>query len=166
MPPLAHVRSVFSAMSTAFMKPYVAQFDALLSGNNNLNIVVYEGQLDVRCGRLRGEARRHSPPPAVRTHPLGRPPPPPPPPLPRPQLICATVGAERWMDKLTWAGYPAFKASAKTAVYPPGTRSATGGFRKSSGKLAYYTIMNAGHMVPADNGPMALAMLKSIIGVA
>ena len=149
MPPLAHVRSVFSAMSTAFMKPYVAQFDALLSGNNNLNIVVYEGQLDVRCGRLRGEARRHSPPPAVRT-----------------QLICATVGAERWMDKLTWAGYPAFKASAKTAVYPPGTRSATGGFRKSSGKLAYYTIMNAGHMVPADNGPMALAMLKSIIGVA
>lgn len=40
--------AVFSAMSVAFMKPYVAQFDALLSGNNGLSIVVYEGQLDVR----------------------------------------------------------------------------------------------------------------------
>ena len=81
-------------------------------------------------------------------------------------LICATVGAERWMQRLNFTGMPAFYSSTKTALYPPGTTSATGAFVKTSGRLSYYTVMNAGHMVPADNGPMALAMVNRILAAA
>jgi serine carboxypeptidase 1 len=78
-------------------------------------------------------------------------------------LICATVGAERWMRNLTWPGMAGFNAAAKTPLYPTAGSYNTGGFVKHAPPLSYYTIMDAGHMVPADNGPMALQMVAAIL---
>jgi serine carboxypeptidase 1 len=77
-------------------------------------------------------------------------------------LICANVGAEQWMQKLTWPNMPAFWAANKTALSAfPG--APTGAFTKTFGTLSWWTVLQAGHMVPTDNGPMALAMLKNIL---
>jgi len=81
-------------------------------------------------------------------------------------LICATVGTETWMNRLQWQVLQDFLSSRKLALYSwPGTQE-TGGFVKTSpdGRLSMYYIMNAGHMLPADNGDMGLKMMKIITG--
>lgn len=77
-------------------------------------------------------------------------------------LICSTMGAELWMTRLTWPGMPGFYASTKSP------RSAfagapTGAFTRSAAPLHMWYIMLAGHMVPSDNGDMALAMVQEIL---
>jgi len=79
-------------------------------------------------------------------------------------LICATPGTETWMKKLTWSGMTNFYKAAKVPLYAHGNK-ATDGFVKTYQNLTFYWIMNAGHMVPADNGNMALQMVHQIIGV-
>jgi len=81
-------------------------------------------------------------------------------------LICCTSGTEAWMGRLQWAGFPGFLASDKVALYAPGSAPGqTGGFRKASGPLAMYYVMDAGHLLPADNGAMALLMLREVVGL-
>lgn len=79
-------------------------------------------------------------------------------------LICGTSGTELWMSKLTWPGYPYFYSSAKTPLYPFVGSQSTGGFVKQFQQLFMYYIMDAGHMLPADNGQMALNMMQLITG--
>ncbi|XP_064406187.1 retinoid-inducible serine carboxypeptidase-like isoform X3 [Halichondria panicea] len=80
-------------------------------------------------------------------------------------LICCTQGTVAWMDKLKWTGLPSFKAAKKMPVYPDTdhTKKHTGGFYQAYKNLAFYWILNAGHMVPADNGDTALTMLQRVI---
>ena len=76
-------------------------------------------------------------------------------------LICASVGAEQWMSRLTWPGMAEFYKTSKTSYSArPG---ATDAFRRSYKTLSLWYIMMAGHMVPSDNGDMALLMLKTIL---
>ena len=53
------------------------------------------------------------------------------------------------MDKLKWSGLPSFKAARKVPVYPDTdhTKKHTGGFYQAYKNLAFYWILNAGHMV-------------------
>jgi serine carboxypeptidase 1 len=81
-------------------------------------------------------------------------------------LICLTAGTEQWMSRLTWPGYPAFAASDKVPLYPYPGSTATGAFVKGYGRLSFFAIMDVGHMVPSDNGQMALQMLQQVTGVA
>lgn len=80
-------------------------------------------------------------------------------------LICTTAGTEAWMGNLTWPGYAAFSKSVKTPLYPSPASTSTGAFRRQYQQLAMYYIMDAGHMVPADNGVMALQMLQRVTGL-
>ncbi len=58
-------------------------------------------------------------------------------------------GTLLWMDKLKWSGMANFKAAKKVPVYPDTdhTKQLTGGFYQSYRNLAFYWILNAGHMV-------------------
>lgn len=83
-------------------------------------------------------------------------------------LICATVGAEDWMSQMAWSGMDGFYSSPKTPLYPFQGTQQTGAFVKESpvyggAQLSLYTIMQAGHMVPHDQGQMALVMLQRIL---
>jgi serine carboxypeptidase 1 len=78
-------------------------------------------------------------------------------------LICLTAGAEEWMQNLTWSGMPAFYNSTKIAVSPNST-SPTGAFYRSYGTLQMWYILQAGHMVPQDQGAMAFTMMMMLTG--
>jgi len=76
-------------------------------------------------------------------------------------LICDTLGTESWFYRLDSA--PAFKAENRTATLCPDSKNVCY-FSKSHKNLYFYWVLNAGHMVPADNGVGALKMLNNIIG--
>lgn len=78
-------------------------------------------------------------------------------------MICDTPGAEAWIRKLEWSGLQMFQNSPRKALYLPGQTGNTQAFLKSYENFSLYYIMNAGHMVPADNGPMALQMVDQIL---
>ncbi len=73
----------------------------------------------------------------------------------------ATIGTEAWIRKLTWAGLPAWQAATKLPIYTDDTTN-TKGFVKVSGKLSYFFILNAGHMVPGDAPDMAYKLLTMV----
>ena len=79
-------------------------------------------------------------------------------------LICGTLGADRWISKLDWDGLRGFQNTTRVPLYPPSglKERKTGAFYKAFRNLELYYIMKAGHMVPADNGEMALEMVKRI----
>ena len=81
-------------------------------------------------------------------------------------MICDTMGAEKWMAKLNWSGLSQFLNSSRKAIYPPSAAKSknTGAFYKGFKNLELYYILKAGHMVPTDNGEMALEMVKRVIG--
>jgi len=79
-------------------------------------------------------------------------------------LICSTVGTEKWMSRLTWPGMANFYASPKTPMYAPtNTLQNTDAFWKQYATLTMFFVQRAGHMVPMDNGPGALAMVNWIL---
>jgi serine carboxypeptidase 1 len=49
-------------------------------------------------------------------------------------LICTPLGAETWINNLTWSGLPAWLASANTP-YAAFNGAPTGAFRKTGGGL-------------------------------
>lgn len=81
-------------------------------------------------------------------------------------MICGTQGAEKWITKLDWDGLAEFQNTNRVPLYPPSALKDkdTGAFYKAYRNLELYYIMKAGHMVPSDNGEMALEMVKRIIG--
>ncbi|XP_063963708.1 retinoid-inducible serine carboxypeptidase-like [Lytechinus pictus] len=78
-------------------------------------------------------------------------------------LICDTPGTELWVQKLTWPGLAAFNTTRWTPEYVPSKEGDTAYFFKSHENFAFFWIMKAGHMVPADAGEAALMMLKAVI---
>ncbi|XP_065898511.1 retinoid-inducible serine carboxypeptidase-like isoform X2 [Dysidea avara] len=82
-------------------------------------------------------------------------------------IICATQGTLAWVEKLKWNGLPDFLAAPRTPLYADTTHKASGytdGFHQAFHNMEFYWILNAGHMVPKDNGKMALKMLKMVTG--
>ncbi|XP_076852881.1 retinoid-inducible serine carboxypeptidase isoform X1 [Brachyhypopomus gauderio] len=77
-------------------------------------------------------------------------------------LIVDTMGQEMWVKKLKWDGLASFNKMKWTALQDPVATSQTGAFYKTYKNFAFYWILKAGHMIPSDQGQMALRMLKMV----
>ncbi|XP_040856456.1 retinoid-inducible serine carboxypeptidase [Ochotona curzoniae] len=77
-------------------------------------------------------------------------------------LIVDTMGQEAWLRKLKWPELPKFNQLRWKALYSDPKSSETSAFVKSYKNLAFYWILRAGHMVPSDQGDMALKMMKLV----
>ncbi|XP_008283954.1 retinoid-inducible serine carboxypeptidase [Stegastes partitus] len=77
-------------------------------------------------------------------------------------LIVDTMGQEMWVKRLKWKGLPSFNQLRWTPLDDPASPGITGAFYKGYKNFAFYWILKAGHMIPSDQGPMALQMLKMI----
>ncbi|RXN31512.1 retinoid-inducible serine carboxypeptidase [Labeo rohita] len=71
-------------------------------------------------------------------------------------------GQELWVKQLKWEGLQYFNKMKWTALEDPQIKSLTGAFYKTYKNFAFYWILKAGHMIPSDQGPMALRMLKMV----
>ena len=80
-------------------------------------------------------------------------------------MICNTPSADTWINKLKWTGLKNFNDAKRKALYVESKKGQTQAFLKSYENFSFYYILNSGHMVPLDNGPMALKMLGQIINV-
>ncbi|XP_068200296.1 retinoid-inducible serine carboxypeptidase-like isoform X2 [Palaemon carinicauda] len=78
-------------------------------------------------------------------------------------LIVDTPGVEKWVENLKWAGTPQWLEAPRKAM--EGADGRTAAFAKSYKNFTFYWIMDAGHMVPADNSAIALKIMKEIVGV-
>ncbi|CAK6438001.1 unnamed protein product [Pipistrellus nathusii] len=79
-------------------------------------------------------------------------------------LIVDTMGQEAWVRKLKWTELPKFNQLKWKPLYTDPTSSETSAFVKSHKNLAFYWILKAGHMVPSDQGDIALKMMKLVTG--
>uniref|UniRef100_A0A2K6GMG1 Carboxypeptidase n=1 Tax=Propithecus coquereli TaxID=379532 RepID=A0A2K6GMG1_PROCO len=77
-------------------------------------------------------------------------------------LIVDTMGQEAWVRKLKWPELPKFNQLKWKALYSDPKSSETSAFVKSYKNLAFYWILRAGHMVPSDQGDMALKMMRMV----
>ncbi|KAI5128659.1 retinoid-inducible serine carboxypeptidase [Manis pentadactyla] len=77
-------------------------------------------------------------------------------------LIVDTIGQEAWMRKLKWPELHKFSQLKWKALYSNSTSSETSAFVKSYKNLTFYWILRAGHMVPSDQGDMALKMMRMV----
>ncbi|XP_036445928.1 retinoid-inducible serine carboxypeptidase [Colossoma macropomum] len=77
-------------------------------------------------------------------------------------LIVDTMGQELWVKKLKWDGLKKFSQMKWTALEDPESEGQTGAFYKTYKNFAFYWILKAGHMIPSDQGQMALRMLKMV----
>ncbi|XP_005999984.1 retinoid-inducible serine carboxypeptidase [Latimeria chalumnae] len=76
-------------------------------------------------------------------------------------LIVDTIGQEAWVKKLKWPGLTQFnKLKWKPLSVSPSTDTAA--FYKCYQNFAFYWILKAGHMVPSDQGDMALKLLRMV----
>uniref|UniRef100_A0A8C8RAN1 Carboxypeptidase n=1 Tax=Pelusios castaneus TaxID=367368 RepID=A0A8C8RAN1_9SAUR len=77
-------------------------------------------------------------------------------------LIVDTMGQEAWVRKLKWPKLKQFNQQKWKALYVSPESTDTAAFHKSYENLAFYWILRAGHMVPSDQGEMALKMVRSV----
>ncbi|XP_053392637.1 retinoid-inducible serine carboxypeptidase-like isoform X1 [Mercenaria mercenaria] len=68
-------------------------------------------------------------------------------------LIVDTIGTEEWMSRLTVADL--FRDAEHKPILDPVTKL-TSGFVKKAKNFSFYWILNAGHMVPSDDGETVL----------
>lgn len=77
-------------------------------------------------------------------------------------LIVDTLGQEAWVRGLTWRGLPGYLQQRWRPLYTRSRPSTTAAFYKQHQNLAFLWVLRAGHMVPADQGEMALQMLRLV----
>ncbi|CAL4923007.1 unnamed protein product [Urochloa decumbens] len=76
-------------------------------------------------------------------------------------IICSTIGAEAWVQKLKWDGIKTFLSLPRQSLYCDPSKG-TKGFARSYKNLHFYWILGAGHFVPVDQPCIALSMISSI----
>uniref|UniRef100_A0A8D0GM67 Carboxypeptidase n=1 Tax=Sphenodon punctatus TaxID=8508 RepID=A0A8D0GM67_SPHPU len=77
-------------------------------------------------------------------------------------LIVDTMGQEAWVRKLKWPRLEKFSKQKWKPLYTCSKSTDTAAFYKSLDNLAFYWILKAGHMVPVDQGDMALKMVRMV----
>ncbi|XP_070793887.1 retinoid-inducible serine carboxypeptidase [Pituophis catenifer annectens] len=77
-------------------------------------------------------------------------------------LIVPTIGQEAWLRKLKWPKLKEFSTLKWQPLYTCPECTETAAFYKSYCNLSFFWILKAGHMVPADQGDMALKMLRMV----
>uniref|UniRef100_A0A914PKJ1 Serine carboxypeptidase n=1 Tax=Panagrolaimus davidi TaxID=227884 RepID=A0A914PKJ1_9BILA len=80
-------------------------------------------------------------------------------------LICNTLGVERWLIRLQWENRDEFLNSTKTSFSSP-DQSQVWGFQKRFKNFQFFYILRAGHMVASDVPWPALEVVKMITGRA
>lgn len=75
-------------------------------------------------------------------------------------IIVATPGTEKWITQL--GIYSSYFNATRQPLYDPYTKLTTA-FYKTVKNFSVYWILDAGHMVPLDNGNAALEMVKRVI---
>jgi len=78
-------------------------------------------------------------------------------------LICCTMGTVQWMNRLQWSGIQQLLNSERVPIT---VNAIVTGFKQSYQNVTFYTILDAGHMVPSDQGDTALLMLREVTGLA
>ncbi|XP_020847584.1 retinoid-inducible serine carboxypeptidase isoform X2 [Phascolarctos cinereus] len=73
-------------------------------------------------------------------------------------------GQEAWLRKLKWPELTTFSQMKRKPLYVNPESNDTSAFYKSHKNLAFYWILKAGHMVPSDQGEMALKMMRMVTG--
>ncbi|KAJ1296857.1 hypothetical protein BS78_01G334500 [Paspalum vaginatum] len=76
-------------------------------------------------------------------------------------IICSTIGAEAWVQKLKWDGLKTFLSLPRQSLHCSPSIG-TKGFVRSYKNLHFYWILGAGHYVPEDQPCIALSMIGSI----
>uniref|UniRef100_A0A1B0CH68 Serine carboxypeptidase n=2 Tax=Lutzomyia longipalpis TaxID=7200 RepID=A0A1B0CH68_LUTLO len=74
-------------------------------------------------------------------------------------LIVATPGTLRWVERLNWSGKQSFQNSDRKAIV---VNSIHEGYAKKYDNLSLYWILRAGHMVPRDNPGAMTHILRSV----
>ncbi|XP_029456561.1 retinoid-inducible serine carboxypeptidase isoform X2 [Rhinatrema bivittatum] len=77
-------------------------------------------------------------------------------------LIVDTVGQEAWVKRMKWPQLEQFIKQKWKALYVSPFSTDTAAFYKAHENFAFYWILKAGHMVPSDQGDMALKMLRMV----
>ena len=70
-------------------------------------------------------------------------------------FIVAMSGTVAWVDKVRWAGRKAFHSSPRKVI---NVHNILEGYYRSHGKLSFYWVNRAGHMVATDN-PKAMSFI-------
>uniref|UniRef100_A0A3Q3WEG5 Carboxypeptidase n=1 Tax=Mola mola TaxID=94237 RepID=A0A3Q3WEG5_MOLML len=78
------------------------------------------------------------------------------------ESLLVHTGQELWVKRLKWEGLSGFNKLRWTPLDDPTSPGVTGAFYKTYKNFTFYWILKAGHMIPSDQGPMALQMLKMI----
>lgn len=71
-------------------------------------------------------------------------------------------GQEAWLRKLKWTELPKFNQLKWKPLHSEAKSSETSAFVKCHKNLAFYWILRAGHMVPSDQGDIALKMMRLV----
>ncbi|XP_074079757.1 retinoid-inducible serine carboxypeptidase [Macrotis lagotis] len=79
-------------------------------------------------------------------------------------LIVDTMGQEAWLRKLKWPELTTFNQMKRKPLYVNPQSYDTSAFYKSHKNLSFFWILKAGHMVPSDQGEMALKMMRIVTG--
>lgn len=74
-------------------------------------------------------------------------------------LIVDVIGTLDWINRLQWAGADSWKAAPRKPLLVNGVDN---GYSKSWGNFTFYSISQAGHMVPSDNPDAAIVMLRRV----
>uniref|UniRef100_A0A663LYP1 Carboxypeptidase n=1 Tax=Athene cunicularia TaxID=194338 RepID=A0A663LYP1_ATHCN len=77
-------------------------------------------------------------------------------------LIVDTMGQEAWIRKLKWPNLDQFSQQRWKALYVSPESTETAAFHKAYENFAFFWILKAGHMVPSDQGEMALKMVRMV----
>uniref|UniRef100_A0A8B9FTQ5 Serine carboxypeptidase 1 n=1 Tax=Amazona collaria TaxID=241587 RepID=A0A8B9FTQ5_9PSIT len=77
-------------------------------------------------------------------------------------LIVDTMGQEAWIRKLKWPNLKQFSQQRWKALYVSPESTETAAFHKAYENFAFFWILKAGHMVPSDQGEMALKMVRMV----
>uniref|UniRef100_A0A8C5R8R4 Carboxypeptidase n=1 Tax=Leptobrachium leishanense TaxID=445787 RepID=A0A8C5R8R4_9ANUR len=78
-------------------------------------------------------------------------------------LIVDTVGQKNWVKKLSWQKIDQFRNLMWTPLHMCPQCTETAAFHKTYENFAFFWILKAGHMIPSDQGDVALKMLRMII---
>ena len=75
-------------------------------------------------------------------------------------LICSSLGLEAWLPKLQWKGLAKIQSATPEPIYAFGPKGGkTTGFVRQHDNLSIFIMLNAGHMVPADQPAASLDLL-------
>ncbi|CAH2291846.1 retinoid-inducible serine carboxypeptidase isoform X1 [Pelobates cultripes] len=78
-------------------------------------------------------------------------------------LIVDTVGQENWVKQLKWQKMVEFRNRVWSPLHMCPQCTETVAFHKSYENFSFFWILKAGHMIPSDQGQVALKMLRMII---